>query len=178
VASVAAALSIHTPAEAGTKEACVKSFEEGQVLRRRSKLVDARAAFGICAQAECPSVVSAKCAEWVTEVDRSIPTIVLGARLDGEDTADAHVSIDGVVVYFGLSALDESSHLRTTCAPTCDPSDVSEIKTKNVISGISLGVGLVAIGVAAYWLATSFSSTPEDHKRNDAREPLRLRASP
>jgi hypothetical protein len=250
----AVALAFPLRAKATTKDACVKSFEEGQVLRRRSKLVDARAAFGVCAQAECPGVVSAKCSEWLTEVERTMPTVVLGARLDGADTVDVQVSIDGAVVtsrldgtaravdpgehrvrfkhpsapaveltvvlregdknrlvsadlrrpspaalappptkepersqaehpasgvplptwifgavgvvalgsfaYFGLNALDQSSTLRETCAPSCDPSDVSAIKTKNVISGLSLGVGLLSLGAAVYWLLTS--SPPGD----------------
>src|SRR5262249_25277861 len=48
---------------ATSKEACVKAFEDGQVYRRESKLVEAREQLSLCAQADCPKIVSGKCAE-------------------------------------------------------------------------------------------------------------------
>jgi hypothetical protein len=63
----------------------------------------------------------------------------------------------GSFAYFGVRALNDASNLRETCAPVCEHSDVRNVKTENVISGVSLGVGLVSLGLAA-WILVSHSS--------------------
>ena len=246
---VAALLLGATRASATPKDTCIKNFEESQVYRQQSRLVEAQDALRVCARSDCPALVSAKCAEWLAEVDRALPTVVFGAQADGVDTADVRVlergtllsaNVDGRAIpmnpgehlfrfehagsapvertvvlregekrravsvafaapprreppaavtaapapvpasaasgserrrvptatwllgglgvvalgsfaYFGVSALDRSSTLRDTCAPTCANSDVADIKTKNTISGISLGVALASLGAAAYF---------------------------
>jgi hypothetical protein len=57
----------------------------------------------------------------------------------------------GSFAYFGLKALSDAHHLRDTCAPYCDQSDIDAVSTKNVVSGISLGVAVVALGMGT-WL--------------------------
>jgi hypothetical protein len=240
------------PSRAATpKDACVKSFEDGQVQRQQSKLVEAEDAFRFCARSDCPAVVSTKCGEWLAEVDRAVPTVVFAAQVDGSDTTDVRVldrgrilasRLDGRAVpmnpgehalrfehpgatavertvvlregekqravavafsakavatptptpseapegegrtvptvtwvfggvglvaigsfaYFGLSALDRSSTLRDTCAPACAASDVTEIKTRNTVSAVSLGVALISLGAAAYFF---FSAPPGRENR-------------
>ncbi len=62
--------------------------------------------------------------------------------------------------YFGLLASSDASNLRETCAPHCREDDVDAVRSKLVIANVSLGVGIVALGVAgALWLAEG-SSTP------------------
>ncbi len=47
----------------------------------------------------CPSVARTTCAEWLSEIDKSIPTIVITARDEGGRETDAvKVSVDGAVV--------------------------------------------------------------------------------
>jgi hypothetical protein len=52
--------------------------------------------------------------------------------------------------YFGLKARSDLDSLRNTCAPFCASSDLSSVKTEALAADIALGVGVVAIGVAAY----------------------------
>jgi hypothetical protein len=52
---------------------------------------------------------------------------------------------------FGIAGLSERSHDLNSCAPTCPPSDKSSIQTKFAIADVSLGVGVVSAGIAAYY---------------------------
>jgi hypothetical protein len=57
---------------------------------------------------------------------------------------------------FGLSGQAARTDLERTCAPsqTCDPGEVTSMRTKLVIADASLGVGLVTLGVSAYLFVT------------------------
>lgn len=63
----------------------------------------------------------------------------------------------GASAYFWLGASGEESDLESSkCEPNCDSSDVDSIEQKRLIGDIALGVGVAAIGTAAYlWLAGS-----------------------
>jgi hypothetical protein len=54
--------------------------------------------------------------------------------------------------YFRVSANNDITNLRNTCAPKCDSSSVDSINSKAVVADVGLGVGVVAIGVAGYLL--------------------------
>lgn len=54
----------------------------------------------------------------------------------------------------GLGAQSEADHLRTTCAPTCDPSDVNAARAKQIGANVALGVGLLAAGAGAILVLT------------------------
>jgi hypothetical protein len=54
--------------------------------------------------------------------------------------------------YFALAGTNEKNRLRTTCAPACTDEDVSTLRTQYIAADISLGVGIVALGVAAFFL--------------------------
>lgn len=62
----------------------------------------------------------------------------------------------GVVGGVGFAVLafqakHERDDLRDTCAPSCAESDVDSARTKMILADVSLGVGVVALGAAA-WL--------------------------
>jgi hypothetical protein len=57
----------------------------------------------------------------------------------------------GGFAYFGLQALSDAHRLRQTCAPYCEQADIDAVKTKNLLSGVSLGVGIVTVGIGT-WL--------------------------
>lgn len=91
-----ASLLASTVARAQDKQACVSAYEEGQQLRKASKLISARAKLLVCAQESCPAVVRKDCTVWVAEVDQITPTVVLAARApNGKDAVDVAVSLDG-----------------------------------------------------------------------------------
>ena len=53
-----------------------------------------------------------------------------------------------MTVAFALSANSDESHLRSTCAPSCDSSQKSSIDTKVVLANVGFGIGVVGLGVA------------------------------
>jgi hypothetical protein len=59
---------------------------------------------------------------------------------------------------FAVLGAQEKSRLRDTCSPGCRDADVATLRTEYLIADISLGVGLVALGVATYFLLTNKSS--------------------
>jgi hypothetical protein len=68
----------------------------------------------------------------------------------------------GSEAYFGITGLNDRSDLRAQpCAQTstCSASDVDAIRTKFLIADVSLGVGIVSAGVAAYLFLASGKKT-------------------
>jgi len=86
-------------ADPPTKAQCLAAYSDGQDQRQAGQLRQARAAFALCASDPCPRALHADCTRWRSEVDRLVPTIVLGARgADGRDLADVRVTVDGALV--------------------------------------------------------------------------------
>lgn len=77
----------------------------------------------------------------------------------------------GGATYFWLGASSEESDLDSSgCEPNCDQGDVDSIKQKRLIGDIALGVGVVAIGAAAYlWLAPGKKAAPKEAAALDVR---------
>lgn len=76
--------------------ACVSASTHGQVERDRGQLLSARAQFRACAQPACPGVVQKSCAEWLVELERRIPSVVVRVSEPNEhDILGASVAIDG-----------------------------------------------------------------------------------
>jgi len=95
-------------------ESCVAASDEGQKLRDEGHLRAAHAKFVTCAAEECPSPVRAKCVQWLDDVDKRTPTIVIAATSKGKDATDVIVSIDGGVAMQHLDGnaitLDPGAH--------------------------------------------------------------------
>jgi hypothetical protein len=61
----------------------------------------------------------------------------------------------GSFAYFGITGQSDASNLRKTCAPNCSDSSVSDVRQKLLIADVSLGVGVVSLAFAGYFLLTS-----------------------
>lgn len=77
------------------RSACEASYEQAQVRRQKRELLAAREHLMQCAQAECPQVARNDCANWLIEVERSIPSVILLPRRDGADLVDVLAVVDG-----------------------------------------------------------------------------------
>jgi hypothetical protein len=78
------------------RKACVSAYEQGQLLRQQRHLRRAREELLVCARDSCSKALRPECAEWLTEVEQALPSIVLGARTaDGRDVTDVRAWIDG-----------------------------------------------------------------------------------
>jgi hypothetical protein len=88
------------PASEGkdAKKVCIGQHESAQTFRRTGKLLEARDAAVVCAREECPAVVRTDCADWMESVGRTIPTLVIRAKVDDRDLLDVNVLVDGKLV--------------------------------------------------------------------------------
>ena len=66
----------------------------------------------------------------------------------------------GSFAFFGLTGKSDVSDLRSSCAPNCDASKVEAARSKLIFADISLGAGVVALGVATWMVLTSTASPP------------------
>jgi hypothetical protein len=87
------------PGEAASRKAsCVASHDRAQSLSSTSRLRAARAELVACSADTCPEVVREDCARSLVALDTKMPTIVLGAQVDGRDASDAKVTLDGEIM--------------------------------------------------------------------------------
>jgi hypothetical protein len=94
-----AVLVVSTAAAADDKAACLAASSQGQTLRNAHQLLEAREQFRICSGQQCPGVVQHDCEDWLGEIDKSIPTVVLAAKDgSGHDLFDVTVTVDGKVI--------------------------------------------------------------------------------
>lgn len=77
------------------KAACVASLDRAQSLTSARRLKSARAELVSCSAESCPDVVREDCARSLLALDATLPTVVLGAQVDGRDASDAEVVLDG-----------------------------------------------------------------------------------
>lgn len=81
---------------ADEKADCEDASVQGQRLRNAHKLVEARKELLVCAAAQCPLVIQTDCTSWLTEVEQSLPTVVITATDGaGRDRLDVSVTLDG-----------------------------------------------------------------------------------
>jgi hypothetical protein len=65
----------------------------------------------------------------------------------------------GVFGTFGVLGLTDANHLRATCVPACQSSDVDAVHTKLLVADVALGVGVVSLAVAT-WLGLNALGAP------------------
>lgn len=93
---------------------CFTRHEESQVSRRGGRLIEAREALRSCSREACPSAIRADCVEWLEQIERSIPSVVVTARDRALDLPDVRVLVDGRVAADRLTGvaieLDPGEH--------------------------------------------------------------------
>jgi len=62
--------------------------------------------------------------------------------------------------YFAYRGSSDADHLKSTCVPGCNTSDVNAVHTKLLIADVSLGVGLVSLAAATYFALTHAHQAP------------------
>lgn len=77
--------------------------------------------------------------------------------------------------YLGLSGRSSASDLRESCAPACNPSDVSTVRTRLVVADLTMLTGALCAGATAWVLwdkpappHASFSSSPSSPSSSSA----------
>jgi hypothetical protein len=105
-------------ADVSTKQECVTANESAQSLRRNGKLRAARREFLRCTSKACPGPVRDDCEEQLSEVDRTIPSIVFVVTDDaGHNLEHVQVKVDGELLSDRLDgaamAVDPGTHAFT-----------------------------------------------------------------
>jgi hypothetical protein len=95
---------------------CLSAAERAQELRNAGKLRATKEQLAVCTSRSCPASVRSDCARWYEEVERAMPTVVLGARdWQGHDRNDVKVSVDGSPLVSSLDgravAVDTGTHV-------------------------------------------------------------------
>jgi hypothetical protein len=81
--------------EPNARQACLGNHEQAQVLRIEKKLVAARNAARECAVTACPAAIRSDCTEWVAEISKLIPTLLLVAESGSGELENVRVTLDG-----------------------------------------------------------------------------------
>jgi hypothetical protein len=105
-----------------TKDECIAANETAQSLRDGGNLRAARARLLVCVAKACPGPVRDDCAERITELDKSTPTIVFEVKdARGEDRSAVAVEMDGAPLAPSLDgsalAVDPGEHVFRFSAP-------------------------------------------------------------
>ncbi len=80
----------------GDNAVCNDSFEQGQILRKGHKLLEARDRFRTCVNSCTLQAKKEACSEWLAAVERDIPTVVLSAKdANGASIVTVTVTMDG-----------------------------------------------------------------------------------
>jgi hypothetical protein len=119
VATIGAAIAVifqAVPASGDQATQCVRESERAQVVRDEGKFLEARDLFRACAREQCPRPVRKDCAEFASELETRIPSIVLSARDErGKDLARVRVTMDTQPLASEISAravqVDPGSHV-------------------------------------------------------------------
>lgn len=83
---------------------CMSSHEQSQRLRMEGKLRQAMAEALACQQEPCPAPVREECTQFHADMQRSVPTVVVGVRdAKGRDLTDVRVMVDGELLQDGLT---------------------------------------------------------------------------
>jgi hypothetical protein len=96
------------------KAECLAQHEQAQIFRQQRRLLDAQTALRRCSRADCPGVIRADCVDWLDQVSRSVPSVVVTARARGLDLTEVRVTVDGKAIVDRLSGsaleLDPGAH--------------------------------------------------------------------
>lgn len=77
------------------KAACLSAYQDGQILSRRGALAAAREKLLVCASDPCPAVLQPECVQWLADVERRAPSLVVAVRTRrGADVRDARIFVD------------------------------------------------------------------------------------
>lgn len=86
-------------AQVPTKSECLGAYTSGQQLKKRGELKAARDKLLVCSRDPCPTALQADCNEWLSEVQRLQPSIVVVASdPSGRELTDVKVFVDDVEV--------------------------------------------------------------------------------
>ena len=118
-----------------TVEACLSASEKGQRARASGKLREARDHFAVCGGSGCPAIVRRDCAQWQSELESSMPTIVLVPVYEGLRVVSQEQRVDSIKVTGGelVAVVTPSGNRRDTLWTR--PPVIASTKNSSRLSG-------------------------------------------
>ncbi len=168
-------------AEDSKKAQCASAYEKSQELRAAGSLKAAHDMLVQCAQDFCPSFVQTDCAQWLTEVSRDLPTIVVVAKdKSGEDTTAVTVTMDGEPFLSQLDGkavtVDPGPHTLRFLLEGADPIEqqivIRQGQKDRVVAVSFAPAAPESVGPSPYATAAKGEGGPEAEKKGPG--PLRL----
>lgn len=75
---------------------CNDAYEQGQILKRDTKLLEARDQFRTCVKACLLDAKKRSCIDWLAQTEHDVLTVVISAKdCGGTSLADIAVTMDG-----------------------------------------------------------------------------------
>lgn len=138
-------------------DACFSAAERAQPLMKQHRLREARAELETCARDACPRVARSDCREWLAQLTREQPTVLVAAHeVRGAEVRDVHgvrAVVDGAIVLDDVDAipmpLDPGRHRVRLTRAGAEPLE-QEIDVRDGDRQV----------VHAYWRAPTAVETP------------------
>jgi hypothetical protein len=106
--------SARQPEEPGVKAQCLSAHEEAQTARIARHFGEARTKLRACAREECPGLVRADCVNWLGDLAKISPSVIVDADVDGQQAPSTRVYLDGTLLVDHLDGqaveLDPGAH--------------------------------------------------------------------
>jgi hypothetical protein len=81
------------------KQSCIAAYDQGQRAKLSGELLHARVALAVCAGEGCAESFRSECAQWLDDVNRAMPSVVISVRgKDGNDKTHVRVFADGKLI--------------------------------------------------------------------------------
>jgi hypothetical protein len=98
-------------------DACIGAAQEGQALRDRGRLIEARESFKRCSQPSCPHLIIQDCSPWLSEVVPRVGQLTVGVYREGQIVSNATMLLDDQPIGDKPLEVNPGRHtLRTTLA--------------------------------------------------------------
>jgi hypothetical protein len=86
------------PDASEVKAQCLNAHEEAQEAKIARHLGEARTKLRACTRAECPGLVRADCTNWLAELAKIFPSVIVDAEVDGQQVSSTRVYVDGALL--------------------------------------------------------------------------------
>lgn len=138
------------PEEPQEKAQCLRAHEEAQSARIARHFGEARTQLRACAREECPGLVRADCVNWLGDLAKVFPSVIVDAEVDGKQAPSTRVYVDGTLLVDHLDGkpaeLDPGIHKLRFEVPGFPPQEqdvvVSEgVQGKVVVANFQRDVG-------------------------------------
>ncbi len=96
------------------KAECVGAHVEAQAAKIARHYLEARTKLRACAREACPGLVREDCVTWLGDLEKTVPSVILDADVDGQQATSTRVYLDGKLIVDHLDGktveLDPGEH--------------------------------------------------------------------